>query len=90
MHPQPHPRPPPNASQFAYTVTVPLGATATVHLPTMGAGARDVRATESGADVWAKGQPAAPLPQGVVSVRSDGNAAELVVTVGSGTYAFVI
>jgi alpha-L-rhamnosidase len=79
--------PPPPPPLFRYDVAVPLGATADVHLPTMGSA--NAQITEAGAVVWSDGK----LVQGVSGVMA-GEAGDasgtVIVTVGSGTYSFAV
>ena len=58
-----------------------------VHLPLMGLAAAKV--TESGATVWAGGK-LVPGVSGILTADADADAGTLVVTVGSGTYAFAV
>lgn len=74
-------------ARYSLTVTVPVGATATVAVPTLIAAA-SAAITESGTTVWASNAfvPGAP---GVTSGTAGSDGVSVVFTVGSGTYAFV-
>ena len=78
---------------FTYDARVPVGATAEVHLPTMGHPSTSVDVFESGAKVWAHGGFVAGAAAGLVSVEVEvgaGGGDELVAVVGSGSYAFEV
>ena len=77
---------PKGVAAFTYDVTVPLGATAEVHLPAMGFA--NVHIEESGAAFWSGG---GLLPSaGVLAASTNAAAGTVVVTVGSGPYSFAV
>ena len=79
---------PTSRSLFTWQVTVPLGATAAVHVPLMGLG-RNAYVTEAGAAVWADGKLVSGV-SGVLGAEADPGAMTVVVTVGSGAYSFAV
>ena len=81
--------------QFTYTITVPLGSTASVVLPTFGAGTTDpsLTITEGGQQVWAGGKYVpGTAGAGVVNATAgrDAGGAFVAVEVGSGSYSFKV
>ena len=81
--------------RFTYDVTVPVGSTATVVLPTFGVDPSNdsVEVTEGGSVVWSKGTFVGPsaAPSGVeaASAAGDGSAdGRVEVVVGGGSYRF--
>ena len=79
--------PPPAGARFTYDVTVPVSATAAVHVPTFGSAAAELLVTESDAPLWTAGK-LVPAVSGVLSATLNEQDAELVVVVGSGSYKF--
>ena len=73
---------------FTYQVTVPLGATAAVHVPLMGLGST-AKVTEAGATVWAGGRLVLAA-NGVLEANADAADGSVVIRVGSGTYSFAV
>ena len=83
----PSPNPAGAAAAFKYDVTIPVGATADVHVPLMGM--EDAHVTESDAAVWADGKFVAGA-KGVRSVVPQPAAGTVVAQVGSGSYSFAV
>jgi hypothetical protein len=83
----------PGCEVFKYTAsaTVPVGARAQVHVPVRGSGsgsAASATVTEGGATVWAAGAFVPGVP-GVAAGAASADGAQVVFSVGSGSYAFV-
>ncbi len=78
----------PSRSLFTWQVTVPLGATAAVHVPLMGLG-NNAHVTEAGAAVWADGKLVSEV-SGMFGAEADAGAMAVVFTVGSGAYSFAV
>ena len=76
---------------FDYDITVPVGSTGSVVLPTFGAATSSVQITESGSAVWAKGAFVAGVA-GVTGAASEHDATgdNIRITVGSGDYHFAV
>eukprot|EP00043_Microstomoeca_roanoka_P006639 m.64551 g.64551 ORF g.64551 m.64551 type:complete len:1035 (+) comp13499_c0_seq1:75-3179(+) len=70
---------------YTHTVTVPVGSTASVYVPTFGF--QTARLSEGSSVIFANGA-FLPGTQGVTNVQLSGN--DLVVSIGSGTYAFTL
>lgn len=78
------------APQVRYTlsVTIPVGATATIIVPTT-MPAATVAITESGTTVWAA-NAYVPGDPGITSGMAGADGVSVVFTAGSGTYSFVV
>ena len=87
LSPNGAPSTPPTAPLFTLAVVVPLGATAELHLPTMGLADGQARITEAGAAVWANGT-LLPGVSGVLAASKNAVDGTVVVRVGSGSYSF--
>ena len=74
--------------QFTYQVTVPLGATAAVHVPLMGLGS-NANVTEAGTTVWAGGK-LLTAASGVLGAKANAADGTVVINIGSGTYRFAV
>ena len=83
----PVPPPPPATPLFRYDVTVPLGATADVHIPMMGL-LTSAHVSEAGNALWTNGQMHRPDVSGVLAAAANAASGTVVVTVGSGSYSF--
>ena len=84
---RPAPGPKGTAALFTYNVTVPVGATAEVHLPAMGLA--NVHIAESGSALWSNGALVAGV-DGVLAASANAAAGTVVVDVGSGSYGFAV
>lgn len=76
------------APLYTLSVTVPAGGSATVRVPTRGAGPARATVTEGGTPVWAGGAFRPGAVPGVTSGAAAPDGSGVVLTVGSGTYAF--
>ena len=83
------PPPPPKPALFRYDVTVPLGSTATVHLPMMGL-MSSATIRESGDLLWSNRKLVPGEVSGVLAAQASDEQGVVMVTIGSGAYSFKI
>ena len=74
--------------QFTYQVTVPLGATAAVHVPLMGLDS-NATVTEAGTTVWTGGKLVTAV-SGVLGAKANAADGTVIINIGSGTYRFAV
>jgi len=77
-----------STAAFTYAVQVPVGSTAVVHLPMMTSSCASGNVSESGTVMWEDGKFVAGAAVGVSSALCEGG--DLVMAVGSGSYAFAV
>ncbi len=80
-----------NSNQLMMNVTIPVGSTATVYVPTLGTGVSNLVVAESGTAIWQNGAPTGSVPGVVYENTVNGSLSSqtyIVFGVGSGTYQF--
>ena len=78
-----------NGNQLTMNITIPPGATATVHLPALGTNLSQLTVQESGLTIWTNGATAASAPNVAFAGMVVTNAqTSLLWTIGSGAYQF--